>query len=437
MASTTSPHRINLLSVSAIAVASLVTLLLLIANINLCRPPVSTNATGVDSRILSQLAYLDFCVAHDGPARMQALYPEGAFFMHMLHTLSWIQVARRVPVESELRRAAVGKGMAGLRAMELDLDAFPEVRALSPPNGAFFGGWVNWTRGALLSLRVRDTVMVGVETDFKHSCELIGAAYDSSCTPFLDSYQGMCWPSDNVVAVASLRMYDHLFGERYDATIRRWVSLTKGRLDPVTGMVPYQTVSGTGACLEGAEGNTEAIIIRFLAELDPAFATEQYVRYCRSFPATRLGLHLVREYPAGKRGRGNIDSGPVIWGIGSAATIVAPVAMRLFGDFERTTRVEQSIDALGFPMSWDGRTRYALGLMPVADAFLVWSKLECCYTQDVPVVKESQPERWWRTPFCSISLVLCTSAWGAAAVLLGGSRRRSAQSVRHRGPVEK
>ncbi len=384
---------------------------LIVMNRNFYNQPVRVTDEYIDPVVFRQLNYLDWSIDNGGPARMQFLFPEGAFFMYSLHTLSWTQVAQRSAPDSPERNRALDKAYAGLNSMEDELESFLDLQELSPPFGAFFGGWINWARGAILSIDTTDNRASEVLHDFRISCGNIAQAYNNSSTPFLESYVEMSWPSDNIVSIASLAFHDHLFMPKYDSTVARWLNMTRERLDPATGMIPYQTDPETGFSIDGAHGNSQAVIIRFLAELDPVFAREQYQLYCKNFPTTRLGLHLVQEYPRGVKGYGNIDSGPVIWGIGSASTIVAPVAMRLFGDFDRCYRIENSIDALGFPFDLGGKRRYAFGTMPMADAFLVWSRLVSLYTQNIPPVTIGADHSGWRVPFHITILVLLFAAW--------------------------
>jgi hypothetical protein len=389
----------------------LFSLAIVIPNYNLHLPIAKQDSGVVSKNILSQLRYLDQVISNGGAGRMQRLFPEGAFFLYALHTLSWIQVAHRSKSDKRLFDEAVRHGQEGLAAMEKEIAAFPELAGLPLPNGAFFGGWLNWARGTYLALGFNDGYAKTLENALKIDCASIAAAYEKSSTPYLESYHGMAWPSDNIVVIASLRMHDFLYGERYSSVIKKWVVEVKKRLDDKTGMIPYQVDAGTGNCTDGAEANALAVILCYLAELDPEFAAQQYRLYCSQFPVDILGLNLLRHYPKGKKGFGNIDSGPVLFGIGSAATIVGSAPMRIFKDYERAYRIEHSIDALGFPITLGNTTRYAFGLMPIADAFLVWSKLSHVYTQQVPVIQESGHHRFWQWKFHLFSLFALIAVW--------------------------
>jgi hypothetical protein len=409
-----------------ILIGSLLSLLILIPNINLYQPAFSLKQDTISPAILNQLRYLDHVIANGGAMRMQALFPEGAFLLYSLHTISWIQVAHRVKNDRQLFAQVVHTIEQGLADMENEIRNFSQVATLPAPGGVFFGGWLNWARGTYLALGLTDSSAKSIESLFKNDCGRIAAAYESSSTPYLESYESMAWPSDNVVAVACLRMHDFLYGATYSAVIKKWVDDVKQRLDGKTGMFPYQVDDLTGDCIEGAQANTQAVILYFLAELDPDFAAQQYRLYCNNFPADILGLHFIRHYPKGDKGIGNIDSGPVVFGIGSAATMVGQAPMRMFNDIERASRVDHSIDALGFPITWGNKTRYAFGLMPIADAFLVWSRLARVYTQKLPVIKEEKQHAFWRLKFHGFSAFALLAIWGVIFFIIikhGPARR--------------
>lgn len=404
-----------------ILLSSLLSLVLASMAWRYCRPAPGTEAP--DGRILEQLAYLEWSADHGGPARMQALFPEGAFFCHTLRSLAWTQVAARSPSDGESFKAALASARRGLDSMEAQLKAFPYTRELRPAYGAFFSGWINWTRGAILSLRPQDPADSSLREDFLAACDTLAETLAGSPTPYLESYADMAWPSDNVVGVAALRMRDFLYGEKYAGLEADWIRQVGDRLDPVTGMIPYRVDPLSGRPMEGAHGNSQAVILTFLAEIDPGFAASQYRAYLAAFRARPLWLWLAREHPLGQSGAGNIDSGPVLFGAGSAATMVALAPLRMFGDHATAHAVRVSIDALGFPFTYGGKRRYAFGAMPVADAFLAWAETAAPYSRDLPAAAGTVPGKAWRIPFLAVLAILAASAWIVPGLLFKGKRK--------------
>ena len=139
-------------------------------------------------------------------------------------------------------------------------------------------------------------------------------------------------PVDSTVAIAALRLHDSLLPARFDGTVARWLDGVRQRLDPATGLLPHRVDPVTGAPAEVARGTSQSVIHRFLPEIDPAFAREQYLRFRDSFVVSPLRLGpAVREYPLGTDGAGDVDSGPLLLGVSLSATVVTLGAAGVFG----------------------------------------------------------------------------------------------------------
>jgi hypothetical protein len=109
-----------------------------------------------------------------------------------------------------------------------------------------------------------------------------------------------------------------------------------------------------------------------LPEIDSMFAEEQFVLYEQYFVTARLGLPGIREYPAGIDGNGDIDSGPVIWGIGGAASVVGQRAAAANGREDLYVGLRNSLEAFGAAYPLFGKKKYLFGQLPMADAFIAW-----------------------------------------------------------------
>ena len=95
--------------------------------------------------------------------------------------------------------------------------------------------------------------------------------------------------------------------------------------------------------------------------------------YEKYFVDTRLGLTGIREYPKGQEGDGDIDSGPVIWGIGGAASLVGQRAAGIHKKEQRFVELRNIVEAFGTAYQWNGKKRFIFGQLAVADAFIAWA----------------------------------------------------------------
>jgi hypothetical protein len=356
--------------------------------------------------VVKQLAFLRAEIEGGADHAAQQQYPEGYFFLNALYGLTWVQVgladpARSVDAAQEARWALDRlKSQAGTAVFDA---------SLQPKYGVFYAGWTNWLRGGLIALNHSDAAEID---EFTSASVELATAFRTSKSPFLPAYPGQAWPVDSTVAIASLRLYDDLVAPRFGQTTARWLAAVKTQLDPGTGLMPHQVAPVT----TGARASSQSIIQRFLVEIDPAFARSQYEIFRERFVA---GVG-VREYPKGVGGHGDVDSGPLILGISLSATVVTLGAARVEHD-PLADRLAREGDLLGLPVTGLKTKRYALGLVPIGDAFLAWS------ASARPIVAGEQPaleggSGWWRVPWLLLIWSPPLILWGL--VRFRRSRRR-------------
>ncbi|TCC37089.1 hypothetical protein [Kribbella sindirgiensis] len=364
---------------------------------------------------VKQLAFLRAELEGGADLAAQKQFPEGYFFLNVLYGLTWVQVGVDDPARSADATAEVRWALDRIASAA---GTAPFDESLQPRYGVFYAGWTNWLRGGLIALGHSDAA--DRDTFASESVE-IATAFRTAKTPFLAAYPGQAWPVDSVVAIASLRLYDALVAPRFGQIARNWVTTAKTKLDPATGLLPHQVVPQ----VSGARGSSQAMIQRFLIDVDPAFARTQYELFKDKF-VTGLG---VREYPKGTSGPGDVDSGPLVLGRSLSATVVTVGAARVHHD-PLADRLARQGELVGLPVSGLKTKRYLFGAVPIGDAFLTWS------SSARPLVATDQnsgdqaafdgASGWWRLPW----LVLL---WLPALILWGGLRLRHRGRRRKRG----
>lgn len=368
-----------------------------------------------------QLAFVRAALDEGSDTAAQELFPEGYVFSNVLYGLAWVQAAH---TDSGLRDEALRESRWALARLESDEGRAIFSPGLQPAYGVFWAGWTNWLRGAILSLDDSDTAEV--ERFATHSSE-IAQAFAASETPFLQAYQGQAWPVDSTVAMASLRLHDKLFDAKYTAVIDGWLDRAKTRLDPSIGLLPHQVAPTDGSMKTGARATSQTVIHRFLPEIDPAFAQSQYALYRDQFVAHPGGFGpAVREYPKGVDGSGDVDSGPLIAGISLSATVVAVGAARVNSDEPLAAAIGSEGELLGLPIDLPWSKRYAFGLMPIGDAFVVWSSTARLLTE-APTAVEHDLRWWWRLPWLGVLIAIAIAPWAWTLTRL--TRRRSDRTI--------
>jgi hypothetical protein len=347
---------------------------------------------------LAQLAHLRPELEARADA-MQELFPEGRVFTLALYGLAWVDVGRGSS-DGALRARSLAEARRALVLAEAPRSQAGFGEAGGLPHGIFYEGWTAHLRAGTLHLSGEDAAR---DTAFRAACGRLDAAFRSG-GPFLDSYAGMAWPGDNAVGAAALASCGTLLDARYTRTAQGWLRAALRHADPATGLLPHD------AGLPNPRGESVALMIRFIHEIDPAVAAAQYAGMERTFATRLVGLlPAVREYPRGVRGSGDIDSGPVILGVSAPASVVGIAAARMTGHHRAAADLRATPEVLGAPLQWRGRRSYAFGRLAVGDAFLAWSSVVRPWNVPAAPPSSSTPYTGWRVGWCGV--------WGLLLVL--------------------
>jgi hypothetical protein len=354
----------------------------------------------VNQDLLGQLHYLNAVRANGGPEKMQAIYPEGFVFFNALYALSWAEVLEHQNPESTLYSEGLEEVNQVLYSLNSDEAKNTFDRSLQPEYGIFYRGWCNYVLGRKLKLQDperRDSLDCKL---FQTNCDEIQEALNKSENPFLPSYYEACWPADMTVAMASLKQGEDLFPGSYQNTISSWLLEVEKRTDSL-GLIPHAVNASDGKVSIPARGSSQSLILNFLFEIDSTYARQKMDRYTTTFLRYHLGLPGICEYPNEAPGSGDIDSGPVVWGIGGAASIVGQRVFAQYGQPEVAIGLRNSIELFG--MGWNTRESksYLFGEFPMADAFIAWSN-----STEAHRVEKLVSKKPWRLKIQLVSILL-------------------------------
>ena len=127
------------------------------------------------------------------------------------------------------------------------------------------------------------------------------------------------------------------------------------------------------------------------------------------------GLVGVREFPRGQSGVGDVDSGPLLLGVSASASAVTLAAARAVGDAELAADLDREAELLGLPLRWAGERRYALGLLPVGDAFLAWARTRPIDPAGDRGSGQESVRPWWPALAAPFLVPLLGLRWSPAA----------------------
>lgn len=394
---------ISYMKILLYSICLLSTLILLRINVNLHRGPHSPEETRED--ILQELNFLeDQLKNHELGNKMQRLFPEGYLFIHALYGLAWCELASNSE-QSTFKKRAISEALYAYTCIESDYAKRTFPKDLEPAHGIFYTGWKNYLLGKLLLMDHSSELTRPFIHRYKMDSKAIALALQHAPGPFLESYKNQAWPADTFVAMASLSTYDQIFGHQYTALIQNWLLKVKKHQDEKTGMIPHKADPETGETIQGAHGSSTALILRMLSEIDPYFGIEQLALADSLFITTSLGLPAMREYPTGTFGLGDIDSGPVIMGVGFSATITMIGTLAAYDRPMEALHQYQTIHAFGLDRTNNEQKYYLYGLMPMADAFIAWGRAAA-------LRQDTASSNWtWSLMFHLISFSGCLLLW--------------------------
>ncbi len=141
------------------------------------------------------------------------------------------------------------------------------------------------------------------------------------------------WPADQVAVLFSLYLYDKNYGTHIsDVPINEWLEyMDRYGIDPKTGLHKSE-ITGKEKYSSVPRGCALSWSIRYMSYFDKRKTKIIWERYKKSFLKDYLIVAGFREYPKGSMFIADIDSGPIINGIGASATVLGIGAANAMGD---------------------------------------------------------------------------------------------------------
>ena len=239
-----------------------------------------------------------------------------------------------------------------------------------PPRSLFIDGEI--------ALMLAARRVVEEKTDYKplldERIKFMIERMESSPVLGAESYPDECWTYDHAVALAALKVADHLDGTDHTPLIQRWLTVAKEKLVHKESGLLISSYTKEGRIMDGPEGSTIWLVAHCLAVIDPEFARGQYQRARKELGRTLLGFGFAREWPKSAKGTADIDSGPIIpvLEISAGSSGMAFIGAATFGDWDYVSSLAASLDMGGFPIRENGRLRYCASNQ-VGDAAMLYA----------------------------------------------------------------
>ena len=193
--------------------------------------------------------------------------------------------------------------------------------------------------------------------------------YQASPSKMLATYPGEYYPVDNLAAIGALGLHARATGVERQADLDKLLDAVQSRyLDRETGLL-IQRVDARGRAVDAGRGSGSALGAYFASWASPELAARLHGAVKRHLTRSPLGFGMVREYVTAD-GPGDIDSGPLLFGLSISATGFSLGSARVAGDVEHFKRVYRTAHLFGAPTSDGEGVSFANG-GPLGNALML------------------------------------------------------------------
>lgn len=184
-----------------------------------------------------------------------------------------------------------------------------------------------------------------------------------------ETYPGEAYPADISMVAASIALHDCATGSPTRTWWDSWKKAFSRWIDPPSGLVFQSADVQIGRPVAPPRASGTALAAFATSFVDKQLSEQLYQALARARDDL-LGYGGIREYPAGVEGSGDIDSGPVVFGVSVSATGFALSSAKLHGDSSLFTQLFRTTDFWGVPMQRPHGQRYLSG-GPLGNAILL------------------------------------------------------------------
>lgn len=193
---------------------------------------------------------------------------------------------------------------------------------------------------------------------------------DASPNGLIATYPGEWYPVDNSPGLASIALHGRATGRDYSAFLARREAVFRQRfLDPSTGLL-IQAMNSDGTARDVPRGSGTTLAVFFLSRGFPALSADLFASVRGNLVSGLFNFGAIREFPRRVEGRGDIDSGPVVFGFGFSASGFGLAGARAYQDERLFSSLYASAILAGAPTRTGGNIDF-LTAGPLGNAILL------------------------------------------------------------------
>ncbi len=189
-----------------------------------------------------------------------------------------------------------------------------------------------------------------------------------STSGFLETFPGQTFPVDNASAIGSLGLHQRATGKDHTRVTRAFAERVNRLARQDDGLL-IQITTASGAPRDVGRGSGTFLAAYFLSFADPELARALFESGKNALYTEHLGFGAMREHSPHRGGKNDIDSGPVVLGLGVSASGFALGPSRAFQDRASFRGLYALAHLFGVPVDSDGTRTYATG-GPIGDGIL-------------------------------------------------------------------
>ena len=183
--------------------------------------------------------------------------------------------------------------------------------------------------------------------------DTLASELDASLLGVLNDYPGECYPIDVLAAIGLMQRADQTLGTDHSAFFARSRRGFEGHMLDSRGLVPFRMDLPNGHQVQPGRGIGMSWVLLFTPDLWPDLNADWYATYSRDFYEEHALLSGFREYARGTEPEWTfeIDAGPVVDGLGSAASAFGIAAARRNGRFDQAYALSTEVSAASYVMA--------------------------------------------------------------------------------------
>lgn len=228
---------------------------------------------------------------------------------------------------------------------------------MGPGEGHAYAGYINMGLGML---RLADPGTPHAALHDRLSADLRSRLF-AAPNGLVETYPGETWPPDVAVVAASIGLHARATGADVHAEMDAWAERFARCAIGASGFLVQRVASGGCKVMDAPRGSGTALASYALGFAHPGLSRRLYQALVDHGRVEILGFGGLREYAAGYSGKGDVNAGPIVFGISVGATGFGLGAARMNGDRDLYRQLYRSAQLLGVPTSTGGETTFVMG----------------------------------------------------------------------------